>query len=95
MNRKWTFRSNPQLTARLVTQCEKRGLTPTDLIRVAVELGLDHLEADRRVNDVRLAIVVEATQVMVDIIGRHIAPSEMEGVPQITRQRMDTYHVAI
>lgn len=95
MKKTWAFRAGQELSARLEQQCEKRGLSPADALRIALELGLDQLEAGRRINDTRLAVCIEATQAAVDIIGRHVAPAEMEGVPSIARSRMETYHVAI
>jgi predicted DNA-binding protein len=95
MKKTWAFRAGLELSARLEQQCEKRGLSPASVIRIAVELGLDQLETGRRINDTRLAVCIEATQAAVDIIGRQLAPAQMEEVPSIARSRMETYHVAI
>ena len=53
-----SVRMNPDLTMRLLKEAERRGVTPSQLIRELVEAGLDETEQSAMVNvvDVHRAI---------------------------------------
>lgn len=93
MKRTFAFRATPEITARIERMAAKRGVVPSLLIRQLVELGLDHFENERYVDAVRVAALMESTQAIVDRIGSHLIPDEMEEIPDIVIARMETYHI--
>lgn len=90
-----TYRPTPEMNARIEKQCAARNLSRSQLIRQLIEIGLDHLENEHYIDAFRLAALTESTQAMVDLIGRHLIPDEMEEVPNLVIARLEKYHVAI
>lgn len=95
MRKKYQFRADPELEIRLQALADKRLLTPSEITRLAIEVGLLTLESEGRINDLRLALVTESILVMVDIIGQQIAPRQIEEAPELALARMAKYHAAI
>lgn len=95
MRKKYQFRADPGLEIRLQALADKRQSTPAETARLAMEVGLLALEAEGKINDLRLALVTESILVMVDIIGQHIAPKQIEEAPELALARMAKYHAAL
>lgn len=95
MKKLFAFRVDPRHELRLQALAEKRQTTPSEIARLAIEIGLLDLEAEGKVNELRLALVTESILVMVDIIGQHIAPKQIEEAPELAFARMAKYHAAV
>lgn len=95
VRKKVQFRADPELLQRLETLSKKRELPLAEITYIAVVLGLETLEKGRNLNDTRLAVVIETTLAMVDIIGHHIAPTQIEEAPGLALARMEKYHAEL
>jgi hypothetical protein len=95
MREKYQIRVDPGLRERLQRLAVARSLSSSEIARLALELGLDILEDQRRVNFVRLAVLLETMLPMVDYIGQKIGAEKIELAPHIAAERMDKYHAEI
>lgn len=91
----FSFRADPGLAERLQAMARARGVAPSEVTRLAMEIGLDTLEDQRRVNFVRLAVLLETILPMVDYIGQKIGAEKIELAPTIAAERMEKYHAEV
>ena len=83
------------LKERLRVQSLCRGTVISEIVRQAIDIGLEAMEGGQIVNELRLAVAIEATQAISAMLLQELCPGRIREVDPETKLRMDKYHARV
>lgn len=92
MRKQYQFRVSPAVAERIDTLANKRRLTSAELLKIAVDIGLANLDAERHIDLSRQITLLEIIAALCDLIAKKIAPESADAVPNIVLRNLEKYH---
>jgi Arc/MetJ-type ribon-helix-helix transcriptional regulator len=92
MTRKFQLRLPHHTAARIDELAQRKRATSSEIIRMAIDLGLQSLEMGRVINQERLLLVMEMAAAFSDIAAQAVDGKRAVEVPGLVLERLEKYH---